>query len=1182
MAFDPRKKDRKLPKIGLPSNSEGNNGDIEMYLTPQGLGMFGKFNNEWYPFAIAQEKGLINKDIRSTLEITSSLTIKNKGLLKLFNSANKYYSSFEQSNFSTEDVNYILPVSGYSEASSFLSLGASNRMRWRSFSEVREDLGITSAEILDWTTDQGDSNIHASNFNDILTTTLEVRAGLTTDGAILNLATEEPTVVANDVLGRINFYAPLDTGLDSDLVGASIVAIAEDTFSDTVNSTSLQFQTGTSETAATRMTIDEDGKVGIGTTGPSVPLHVDSGISDTVAIFKSSDDRARIQIQDDDTTNHIVSNNSNLSLGANNTKHAGNLNIDSSGNVGIGTTSPSTSLHIHKVITDNADNSLMTIQGDRDTGDLGTEKVLIDFTMTDSNANNYPQVKIGAAVGQNSDANTQGKEGSGAFVVYTSAGTSDVDGEDNTAERMRVDYQGNVGIGTTSPNAEFHLHSTSGAAKLWITGEGGNPSNAGKLRFSEQEDGNNYFQFSHDGSANTLSVDSNNQDDMTVWDRSNNRVTHAAQNRFYRAYPQVKFSDDSGTDSVEVGLSGNSFFHKGSDDDVNFLFRNSNNDDILFIDSGLKAVGINDTSLGSFNFKIGDNGRMNMPVRGLEFENNHGYFNQLGNQGLAWVLTSTQNDLIRHETPLTLEYWNGSAWVDGISGTTSENSPTTNLTGLKNILDGTKSNYWLLDDTWRKFRFVIERESTWAEDQMLALDVGWSSISFSSGSSAGGAMIPTVQVEMLDGAYDADDDNNNDWNASGQEPYTTDWHSTGIATVEGVYYYYRSTGVHDNDTHVRITVEFPAWDASAGGSARMRVNNIHLFTSYVNDRNTEVWTTNWDRDSIGYGHVDIPSSHEYQINSTKVLDATSLGSAVVGSSLTSVGTLTGLTSSGVVNINSSSGSMLNITNTGDTAIATIESEGAGSSGRSLVKFKTNGGDWEVGARNSDGNPDNSFYIYENDDAAYRFVIEDGGNVGIGTTNPASLLHIEEGDIRIDTAENGTQALRFSDRNGTEGQLQYNSQYLKLRMLTDAADGTDTKRLTVLGGQDATAVGIGTDDPTTTLDVEGTVSYKHTAFSTLGPTDDLDVSDTTIIECNTVSNSITIGGFTGGVQGQVIHIVKTSSSNNLSLEHAEGTGNQDIYLTTGANERIVGYGGWTLYCNGSHWFSLSNPTGGADA
>ena len=204
------------------------------------------------------------------------------------------------------------------------------------------------------------------------------------------------------------------------------------------------------------------------------------------------------------------------------------------------------------------------------------------------------------------------------------------------------------------------------------------------------------------------------------------------------------------------------------------------------------------------------------------------------------------------------------------------------------------------------------------------------------------------------------------------------------------------------------------------------------------------------------------------------------------------------------------------------------------------------------------------------------ILKSNGNVGIGTTSPQSLLHVEEGDIRIDTAQNGTQALRFSDRNGTEGQLQYNSQYLKLRMLTDAADGTDTKRLTVLGGQDATAVGIGTDDPTTTLDVEGTVSYKHIAFTTAGPTDNVDVSGTTVLEVDTSGGSVTIGGFTGGVQGQILYVVKTTSDTyTLKLENNEGGGSQDIFSSDNADISLVRIrGGVTLYCNGTSWFVLN--------
>jgi hypothetical protein len=93
---------------------------------------------------------------------------------------------------------------------------------------------------------------------------LEVQGGLTTAGAIVTLSSKETSTVANDVLGRVNFRAALDAaGGDAILTGASIVALAEGTFSATSNATSLLFQTGSSEAATTKMTLTSGGNLSL-------------------------------------------------------------------------------------------------------------------------------------------------------------------------------------------------------------------------------------------------------------------------------------------------------------------------------------------------------------------------------------------------------------------------------------------------------------------------------------------------------------------------------------------------------------------------------------------------------------------------------------------------------------------------------------------------------------------------------------------------------------------------------------------------------------------------------------------------------------------------------------------------------------------------------------------------------
>jgi hypothetical protein len=100
-------------------------------------------------------------------------------------------------------------------------------------------------------------------------------------------------------------------------------------------------------TESTVVHLDEtNGRMGIGTTSPAKKLHVNSGSTNEVARFESTDGTAYLSIMDSATSGSlqgIGSVGDALTLYSNSGER---IRINSSGNVGIGITSPSTKLHV--------------------------------------------------------------------------------------------------------------------------------------------------------------------------------------------------------------------------------------------------------------------------------------------------------------------------------------------------------------------------------------------------------------------------------------------------------------------------------------------------------------------------------------------------------------------------------------------------------------------------------------------------------------------------------------------------------------------------------------------------------------------------------------------------------------------------------------------------------------------
>ncbi len=140
------------------------------------------------------------------------------------------------------------------------------------------------------------------------------------------------------------------------------------------------------------------------------------------------------------------------------------MRITETGNIGMGTFSPISRLHLYENISGST--TLLTLE--KYESDINNDsEINLDFIFSDGNNNGKPQARI-STVANTDTSNGLGMEAEGTADIKFWTASANSNTSSLLSERMRITSLGNVGIGTTTPDMKLTVRGNIHAEEVKI------------------------------------------------------------------------------------------------------------------------------------------------------------------------------------------------------------------------------------------------------------------------------------------------------------------------------------------------------------------------------------------------------------------------------------------------------------------------------------------------------------------------------------------------------------------------------------------------------------------------------------------------------------------------------------------------------------------------------------------